>query len=408
MKDRDQSVMHDSLKNKVNLSGGTIDIPQSTADQALLQFKSHYPRNRVWQLAVDGKFYARGDGHVMNESGWINYETREPGCLQAIFAGLNKALENIENKKMTLEFIQGVHAAVTADVPYMSKRGLMPGVLREVPNYLFLFFDNVTADGLADLLNAIEDCKLSSDDKHRGASLVIMDKPGGKKTVINKKTIGTIRTTMDALTNTDFAKSLFEKLGAKQIELAYQTPEPGEVEPLMQAVIDHYNKEIERPHSQEELWKLFGETIQAFQRIHPFPDANGRTFVNSILNRMLLQHGYPPATFYQPNLFDAFGHHAEVLKLAMQNTLDIYAGKNIFGFDLHEHISQDRQQIFREYPQLDDFTSWSNPRVDVLDKEKESMQARFSLFSKNKESENEEEGQSPTPPPSPRVTRKEE
>ena len=100
---------------------------------------------------------------------------------------------------------------------------------------------------------------------------------------------------------------------------------------------------------------VIGKTIQSLERIHPLVNANGRTFVNILLNILLMEHGFPPATFYQPNIFDAFDELVEALKSSIANTLKIYAATdlgeetNLFGVKTSE-IEANLKGMLIKYP----------------------------------------------------------
>lgn len=82
---------------------------------------------------------------------------------------------------------------------------------------------------------------------------------------------------------------------------------------------------------------MIAKHIQFFERLHPFPDLNGRTFVNALLNRMLMQNGLGLAIFEEPNLFDlyAVSELVDVIKKAIKNGEKIIEGDSLFGFDTH-------------------------------------------------------------------------
>ena len=99
-------------------------------------------------------------------------------------------------------------------------------------------------------------------------------------------------------------------------------------------IINDYNEKIAREKCDDDKLFVIGNTIQALERIHPFSDANGRTFVNLLLNYMLLKEGFPPATLFEPNVFDAYGYTVAVLKKGIANTLEIYRGNRAL-FEFH-------------------------------------------------------------------------
>lgn len=108
----------------------------------------------------------------------------------------------------------------------------------------------------------------------------------------------------------------------------------------VEMIWENYHQRISRPNlTDDERLKIIGETVQAFERTHPFPDLNGRTFANIILTILLIENGFPPPTFLDPNVFDAHDDIVNILKRAMLNTLEVYKCHDqnktvdLFGFE---------------------------------------------------------------------------
>lgn len=342
-----------------------IDIQPKSPAEALLAFKEHYPKNRLWQLAVDGELYAKIPSAIYKEKGWINYENREPGSLRSFFSGLNIALDKMDDKQISLDLIKKLHCAVTSDVDATRMNRLVPGEIRsygyQIDLELELCF--ITIEGLTDLLNKIQNGELSDDPDNKYNGVGIRVRRVGGNVGITPTTFTKVKEKLlsnSEASNEELAKHLISN--AKR--MTYLAPANEEVETLMQAAIDNYNDHIEDKKNPRDVLQLIGETIQALNRIHPFNDANNRTFVNLLLNRMLLQNGFPPATFYEPNVFEVFGHLVAVLETAMQHTLNVYAGEDIFGFNLHAEMSQ------AELDQLDSF--FPEPKREEKKEEKET------------------------------------
>ena len=124
------------------------------------------------------------------------------------------------------------------------------------------------------------------------------------------------------------------------------------LEILVTDAIVNFNANIKTATTDDNKLEVIGNLIQNLERIHPFPDANGRTFVNLLLNYLLIKNGFPPATFLEPNLFDAFGHTVEVLKRGIANTVEIYHGKkDLFGFKITDNSQKIQMDnfIFRSF-----------------------------------------------------------
>lgn len=74
----------------------------------------------------------------------------------------------------------------------------------------------------------------------------------------------------------------------------------------MDQIVSHATQD--KTQQQEHKLKCICTLIQQLERLHPFPDGNGRVFRNALLNHLLKQHGFPPALQDNPT-------HAEMYTL---------------------------------------------------------------------------------------------
>ena len=94
----------------------------------------------------------------------------------------------------------------------------------------------------------------------------------------------------------------------------------------IQHVLDNLYKQFEvipdSPETDDLKISAIVSAIQELEQIHPFQDANCRTFCFVLLNSILMQQGYDPAIIDDPNKFDGFSVEelVETVKLGMQET----------------------------------------------------------------------------------------
>ena len=100
-------IKHNLCQSKIILEGEDFAVTPTEAKTALTQFYASYPKNRLWQLAVDGQLYAKITGNSreqitkrIDNKGWVDYENREPGSLAAFFSCLNLALADIDDNEL--------------------------------------------------------------------------------------------------------------------------------------------------------------------------------------------------------------------------------------------------------------------------------------------------------------------
>lgn len=94
---------------------------------------------------------------------------------------------------------------------------------------------------------------------------------------------------------------------------------------LEKQIINTLSNFYEKIHSEQENdHKLFdiAEFIQKSEHIHPFYDANCRTFCIVLLNLLLMQNGFAPTLIDDPNKFDGYSIKGLVslIKEGIQNT----------------------------------------------------------------------------------------
>lgn len=415
-------------------------VVSTSKQEAVAMFEERYPLEERWRLLVDGYLYAKSANNEADPLGWVNYEAREPGCVSAYYAAgefcLNKLKSTPGRIPLELAFIYQLLELVTDGVKLSRneekslknvRTGFMTFSLGE-PSYYHV----VTKIGLKHLLESFK-C-YHSDILYSKAGDLLTDqgfafiKYDHKKKLItalreryslnqlqNKKELnnamlnllGTQYDNVSGYYNFGFSgikischqslvsvreqlkvnsvdsvvDVLFENMQEKGHRILYVAPEVFLIEFLLKKTIDNYNDRLPALTTDSEKLVLIGETIEACERIHPFSDANGRTFVNLLLNYLLMQEGFPPATLFEPNVYDAFGHHQEVLMAGMRNTLAIYQGERcLFGFSLGTESTLAKTKMANMLQEVA-IRSFSMLISDALEGMKRAKSSPLSIFS---------------------------
>lgn len=74
----------------------------------------------------------------------------------------------------------------------------------------------------------------------------------------------------------------------------------------LKKLIDNYENEIQQSKTILDKIIAIAKFVRKASILHPYEDANTRTFVFLIANKLLIQNDLPPAIFEDPNRFDGF------------------------------------------------------------------------------------------------------
>jgi hypothetical protein len=311
-----------------------------------LSYLANYPKNELYRLVVDGILHKQ-------ECGWVAYEEREPGCLRAAFQGLTLAISNLEETHLTRDFIRQLHAACTKSVANISNNigGKFRQRLIEDIVGIVLYKDTVSEEGIGEILNHIE---MQTDySQYHSAWLGPFRTVGDMifEDAIYNTSIQKIREENNVTSNEALAKKIFPS--AQREEYGYLAPRAGIVfNKKIDKLIESYNTKIITAKTEDDKLEIIVELITEFERLHPFFDANIRVFAILLLNRLLLQNGFPPATLENPNRFDAYSKPQLVVevKKGIRNSIELIHGKkDLFDFN-SETIPSHRKN------ELDSFT----------------------------------------------------
>ncbi len=111
------------------------------------------------------------------------------------------------------------------------------------------------------------------------------------------------------------------------------------LELLITFLLNRYKKSIAESKSPLDKLVAIIDFIQDCERTHPFIDANTRTFSMLLLNRLLMNNGFPLAMLDNPNLFGSLLSREELggeIITGMQNTFDLIKNGYLQGVNTDE------------------------------------------------------------------------
>lgn len=283
------------------------------------------PIEKIWMLAVDGKFYS-------SESGPLGFEQREKGSIEGILNGLITAIKKL-GTELKVADIQAIHKACMEGIN--SRNPCQPGEFRKNDVAFDVPATWCSPSGLLDLL---KNFKYSIKLVPTNYALV------NNQTVlisscIDKKNLKVCANPQDALTalhNQNKLQELHAELIKENTKLVYFPSCEKDFAKPLEIVTKNYNQNIKLTKHEDQVLKIIAETIQYATRLHPFRDGNNRTFVNCLLNRLLIENGLPPALFFEPNVFEF--HTPQELVEIIKNGQDAFnkcidLGASIFNYD---------------------------------------------------------------------------
>ncbi|WP_133138030.1 Fic family protein [Legionella rowbothamii] len=122
---------------------------------------------------------------------------------------------------------------------------------------------------------------------------------------------------------------------------------------IMEGYTQNFIKQFEAVKNErnvDEVIRIIVDYIQRCEQLHPFPDGNSRTFVNTMMCYCLMQAGLPPVIFDKPSVLD--GHSINeitaIVKEGCLNTLKLINGED--GF--HDFNHAEMMALKKDDPHL--------------------------------------------------------
>ena len=250
-------------------------------------------QEQAWMLAVDGKLYSQ-------EKGPQGFEARELGSIQGILAGLLMSLQTL-GKELTLADIKKIHEACMKGIK--SQNPCQPGEFRTNPVAFEVLATWFSESGLQHLLrNMHETAHLIpvSEALHNNVPVLISQLSNKK----NLKLVVRLEKAIKPGIDQNSLNKIIQEVQKENIKLIYRPPAAEFISKELGVITDNYNEKIKGATDPQQIVLIIAETIQAYTRLHPFRDGNNRTFVNILLNRLLIENGLKPAIFFEPNVFE--------------------------------------------------------------------------------------------------------
>jgi ankyrin repeat protein len=234
------------------------------------------------------------------------FEQREPGCTAAFLKGFALAIQK-PNEPLSIELIQKIHQAMMSGVKKVGST-VSPGNFRSREVRFGIMDEHITQKGLQQL---ISQCKKQF--------------PGDVSPRLIVEWSSTYRE-MDLISeffgDSESPESpeggysnIFLNSGLLNYQAPFPTSDPEQISTEVGKILDDFNTAMSgisdpddsEPDDKGRIGRIvmaIAKCIQKLELLHPFQDGNIRTFVNGVLNKLLIEHNLPPAILYDPNCVD--------------------------------------------------------------------------------------------------------
>jgi|GEM_PF-5967408 len=222
-----------------------------------------FPTDEAWRFYVDGRYQK-----IPGEKGWVEFEKREPGCLQEMHKAFKKSLDRTD--KLSLEVIHEIHQDAIGKVNNIKTnhkkiRGM----------------DQVGYDMIEFSILGLDELQKSEASQWRSG------------------------TTNGSYEYTDRKKYFSQNVETyRTLYIQYRPFDNVKINEMTQAIINGYYVDLSNAKNKFEIFMAIIKLCSSLIRLHPFNDGNGRVFINILLNTELLKNQFPCVILENPNLFD--------------------------------------------------------------------------------------------------------
>lgn len=381
-------------------------------DPALLRLL--IPNTEIWRIFVDGEQQKAGN--------WRAFEKREPGYLSAMVATFNSLFDF--SSDLTIKLIQTLHFNATLGVSQTNYDSSWDGdsrkgKLRDNSTYIAgscISTVNASVAGIVEVLenetsplvfalwfpsttnfhsSVFADFHLDS----KCLNIIRRFVVGYKGDFLKSATANEILLHLKQFTDNnlrdcfnefsselqrDFVKFIFD-LGNTQttheaanclhhfldnphdirVIVASKQPKTYTNESLIVTLnryIAIYHHEMQAAKDKMQQLIAIVKFTHACDQLHPFDDANTRTFCMLLLNRLLMQNGFPLTILENPNHFDCHSLNELLIKTieGMQNVFKLIKQQSLYEIKTAETLAYDNQttngfELLRLFKQTIDF-----------------------------------------------------
>ena len=300
----------DEIKNAPKLPEGGYE-----------ELAKNFPKNDFWRFFCDRK-------KQREEGGYSGFEKREQGYMLAMANGWGATFNSL-NRPVTADLIKEIHTQTAesgGDAPFhvsSPRKKLVKGEFRDVNE-------------------------------------------GGVEFGFETDNVGLIESSilLSEIGKGDF-RAIF-CLGIKSFKCVDLNTDEITLNELVVDLCKNYEIEMLNQTNDADKLRLIIQFIKKLELLHPFNDANCRTFCILLLNRELVRNGFCPSMLEDPNLFDGY-------------SIDYLVNEVIQGMHAAKHIYENKNSAedLPEEEQSKRLLYYKNSVDSVLRKPETSVRPRL-------------------------------
>lgn len=308
---------------------------------------------QLFRLFVDGRYHKK-------YSGWIGYEQKEHGSVQAMLDGFSYMIDHFDlSAGLNSEYVRQLQQICLQGVEDRHEKST-PGDVRYTTCGM-KFFAAVGSD-IGNIREAL--------DIRKGDGTVVFHAPsksayesGKTADELDSETLYAELQRRRSLIYSPWYPVLDMETeaaieGHRGLRAFYEAKHMIQMRIVekMDDIIRRYNSSVEVDGGRNATIKAIALLVRELELLHPFPDGNCRVFAGVLLTHLLLYNGFPPAMLLNPNLDGEYSLPLWIgeIEQGMKNTLSLlqHPKQKLFGFSIDEMPVKERKRFLEMSSEL--------------------------------------------------------
>jgi len=301
-----------------------------------------FDKSQFFRFFVDGRFHKKS-----KYNGWIGYENREKGSVQAMLNAFSFMVDNYQSSaNLNANYLRQLHRVCMFNVDTSNQKS-SPGDIRYENTGLPFFKKTTTLESIGELLEMRRDdetvmfhdheLKKTANELNANEIFQLLQKKG--KVLYRGWFPNIDKVTRLALEGNLSLREFYQAKHSVQMLIVDK----------LEACLDKYHKTISLANNNDEKLKCIALLIRDLEILHPFSDGNCRAFACVLLNQLLTFHCFHPAILMNPNLdFEySLDQWVDEIKSGMENTKILLKNptEKIFDYSINEMPDEYQKQF---------------------------------------------------------------